>query len=70
GIEGYNGPGKITKNLIIDKSFYGENLVTSNRLWIEHPTKPQAISFKSTTRVGIDYAGNTWKNKPWRFILD
>lgn len=70
GIEGYNGPGKITKNLVIDKSFYGENLITSERLWVEHPTKPLEINFKSAPRVGIDYAGNIWKNKPWRFILD
>ena len=29
GLEEINGPGKVTKSLGIDKSFYGENLVES-----------------------------------------
>ena len=70
GIEGFNGPGKITKNLFIDKTFYGEHLATSERLWIEETAHHPEINFKTATRKGIDYAGKTWKNKPWRFILD
>lgn len=66
-IEGYNGPGKLTRHLQIDKSFYGEDLETSDRIWVEENN-----DFKPTytvgPRVGIDYAG-AWKDKPWRFIL-
>lgn len=67
GIEGYNGPGKLTKNLNIDKSFQGENIVRSNRIWIENST--QIIDYNISPRIGIDYAGEIWKNKPWRFYL-
>lgn len=67
GIEGYDGPGKLTKFLEIDKSFYGENLFSSDRLWIEEGNKK--MTFSTTPRIGIDYAGEEWKNKPWRFIV-
>ncbi len=70
GIEGFNGPGKLTKNLLIDKSFYGEDLNTSNRLWIEENNTFSKIKYKTTPRIGIDYAGEIYKNKPWRFVLD
>lgn len=70
GIEGFNGPGKLTKKLVIDKSFYGEDLFSSRRLWIESDLNSDEIKFKTTARIGIDYAGEIYKNKPWRFILD
>ena len=65
-IEGYEGPGKLTRKLQIDKSFYGEDLSTSNRIWIED----DGFKFKylTGTRIGIDYAG-IWKDMPWRFTL-
>ncbi len=67
GIEGFHGPGKLTKAICIDKSFYGEDLMTSNRIWIEDARLKVAI--KTSTRIGINYAGETWKNKPWRFFI-
>jgi DNA-3-methyladenine glycosylase len=68
GVEGITGPGRITKKLGIDGSFYGEDLTESHRIWIEDSRG----SFKYTTgpRIGIDYSGEPWKNKPWRFILE
>ncbi len=68
GIEGYNGPGKLTKALEINKSFYGQNLLTSESLWIENGLNQ--VLYKTTPRIGIDYSGDTWKNKPWRFLLE
>ena len=63
----YDGPGKLSQFLKIDKSFYGEDLETSERIWIEGEKK--TIVFVSTTRIGIDYAGEYWKNKNWRYLL-
>lgn len=70
GIEGFDGPGKLTKGLQIDKSFYGENLVSSKRLWIESSEKSSEIKIKTSPRIGIDYAGEIYKNKQWRFVLE
>ena len=68
GVEGYNGPGKLTRKLGIDGSYYGEDLVLSRRIWIEDNNMTGSIT--SCPRIGVDYAGEYWKNKPWRFILD
>jgi DNA-3-methyladenine glycosylase len=68
GIKGFDGPGKLTKKLEIDKSFYGEDLMNSGRIWIEHNEEFKGFKIKTTSRIGIDYAGE-WKHKPWRFII-
>jgi len=66
GLEGLYGPGRITRKLRIDKSFYGEDLCSSSRVWIEDDGCRPA--FSAGERIGIDYAGE-WKNKPWRFFV-
>ena len=60
------GSGKVGRELKIDRSFYGESLTESARIWIEDA--PDEVIFETAPRVGIDYAGDEWKNKPWRFI--
>lgn len=67
GLNDIIGSGKVGRELKIDKSFYGENLMSSNRIWIEDA--PEVQNFVSTTRIGVDYAGEEWKNKLWRFVL-
>ena len=67
GLNGVKGPGRLTKLLHLDKSFNGEDLQTSERIWIEDTQEP--LEYTTHPRVGIDYAGAYWKNKPWRFIM-
>jgi DNA-3-methyladenine glycosylase len=67
GVTGFNGPGKLTRGLKIDGSFYGVDLTSSDRIWIEDNRR--VYKFKSGPRIGIDYAGESWKDKPWRFYL-
>jgi DNA-3-methyladenine glycosylase len=66
-LEDYPGPGKLTKSLGIDKSFYGEDLVFSERIWFEDTGKIYLV--KNGPRIGIDYAGEYWKSRPWRYYL-
>ncbi len=66
GVGNIKGSGKVGKYLKIDKSFYGENLTKSNRLWIEDNPNYK-VNYTTAPRVGIDYAGE-WAKKPWRFI--
>ncbi len=68
GVEGLNGPGKLTRELGIDKSFYGEDLVTSDRIWIVE--NKSSFTFETSKRIGVDYSGNPWKDKPWRFFIN
>jgi DNA-3-methyladenine glycosylase len=67
GLEGIDGPGRVGKALWLDKSFYGENLFTSNRIWVEE--SGQQVEFTTSPRVGIHYAGELWVSKPWRYLL-
>jgi DNA-3-methyladenine glycosylase len=64
-VEGITGPGRLTRNLGIDGSFYAENLEVSERIWIED--SDEQTDFSSGPRIGIDYAGEPWKNMPWRY---
>lgn len=66
GLNDITGSGKVGRELIIDKSFYGEDLLSSSRIWIENA--PDEPHFDTAARVGIEYAGDVWKNKLWRFI--
>ena len=68
GIENIVGSGRVGRELQIDRSFYGESLLTSERMWIEDA--PEIENFTTGTRIGIDYAGDVWKNKLWRFIAN
>ena len=67
GIDNITGSGKVGRELKMDKSFYGEDLLSSKRIWLEDA--PEISNFKTAARVGIDYAGEEWRDKPWRFIL-
>lgn len=62
----HNGPGKLTKFLQIDGSFNGESFCENQRIRIEDDGFRPVI--KTAPRVGIDYAGDYWKNVEWRFI--
>lgn len=67
GLTDVSGPGRLTRKLELDGSFNRENLVTSPKIYITGgDTIPE---FTTHPRIGIDYAGEVWKNKPWRFVL-
>ena len=67
-VENYNGPGKLTKYLQITKTLNEENLITSEKIWIED--SGEIPKYKSYPRIGIDYATEEYKNKLWRFKLE
>ena len=65
-----NGPGKLCRYLKLDKSFYGEDLTKSKRIWIEdRGLRYRSAEIIATRRVGIDYAGPYWSRKKWRFYV-
>lgn len=67
GLENCSGPGRVTKLLGVDKTYYGEDLITSKRIWIED--SGIAPIYKTAPRIGINYAGEPWKSKLWRYYL-
>ncbi|HNS05731.1 MAG TPA: DNA-3-methyladenine glycosylase [Candidatus Saccharicenans sp.] len=66
-----SGPGRLCRYLQLDKSFYGEDLTRSKRIWIED--RGETVSpahIERTPRIGIDYAGPYWSQKKWRFLVN
>lgn len=62
----FNGPGKLTKALKITGILNRKNICTNGELWIEDDGYKADIS--TAPRIGIDYAGEEWASKPWRYI--
>jgi DNA-3-methyladenine glycosylase len=67
GVENYSGPGKLTKSFGIDRTFYGEDLDISEKIWFEDFGITPVV--KRGPRIGIDYSGEYWKTRPWRYYL-
>ncbi|MCL2513447.1 MAG: DNA-3-methyladenine glycosylase [Oscillospiraceae bacterium] len=69
GVEGFQGPGKLTKALKIDRELYGENLILSKKLWLEDDGFV-AFDYKRSKRIGIDYAEEKDRERLWRFYTE
>ena len=67
GVQGIEGPGKITKKLQIGKLFNGLQADRKSRLWIEESGFRPAKIIR-LPRIGVGYAGE-WKDKLLRFRL-
>ncbi|OAV45954.1 DNA-3-methyladenine glycosylase [Lewinella sp. 4G2] len=66
-----SGPGVVTKALAIDRSFNGADLFDPAgeiRLKLQAKPLPEA-EIVATPRIGIDYAGEPWVSKPWRYYV-
>lgn len=69
GLEGLNGPARLTKYLKIGKAFNGEPADETSGLWIEDRdirVPPSRIG--RGPRIGVDYAGE-WAAKAYRYFL-
>lgn len=65
------GPGRLTKYFKINQHFNEKKAHPESGLWIEDRglqiVKKEIIQ---TPRIGIDYAGPIWSQKPWRYTLN
>ena len=67
GVEGLNGPGRVTKNLGITLKDNVLPLVPESGLWLEDDGYiPESI--QRLPRVGIEYAEEADRLRPWRFL--
>jgi 3-methyladenine DNA glycosylase Mpg len=66
-VEGAEGPGRLTKLLNIDRSLNREDLVVSERLWLE--TDGSRVRFTASPRIGIAYATKRDQKRKWRFTI-
>jgi len=68
GVKGIDGPGKLTRELKLDKSYYGVDLVVSPDIWLEDAYLK--VKVRTSPRIGIDYAGDYWSKIHWRYYSD
>ena len=64
-----DGPGKLCRELGINRSLHRLDMTHGSRLWFED--RGERVSRKQVgtfPRIGVDYAG-AWAKKPWRFRL-
>ena len=65
----FDGPGKLTKGLNIDRRLNTKAAVEKAGLWLEdRGEKVRRGDIQKTPRIGVDYAGD-WVHKPYRFVL-
>jgi len=69
GVEGVEGPGRLTKHFQITSAFNDQLLTRVGGLWIEDvESEVSADEIRAAPRVGVDYAGAQWAAMPWRFV--
>lgn len=70
GVEGINGPGRVTKALSVTRAFDRKKVVPETGLWIEdRGVIIETKDIKKTPRIGVLYAGPVWSKKLYRFVL-
>ncbi len=70
GVEGASGPGRVTKFLNITKAHNTLKAAKKTGVWFEdRGVGANASEIKRTPRIGVEYAGPHWSQKPWRFVL-
>lgn len=70
GLEGVNGPARLTKALRITGELNGKILGKKAGLWIEgsRPDAPKP-RIKKSARIGIDSSGPIWSRRHYRFYI-
>ena len=69
GVGAFEGPGRVTRGLGIDKAFDGLAAARPTGLWFEAGEMISPRRIIRTPRIGVAYAGE-WAEKPLRFLFD
>lgn len=64
---GFEGPGRLTKRLLVDRGFNGADILSCEGLRLEDDGAE--VDITTLPRVGIDYAEKSDREALWRFKL-
>ena len=68
GVEGYSGPGRVTKAMGITCADNRLPLTEEGGIWVEDDGTPPP-AYTALPRVGIDYAKKEDRERPWRYLV-
>lgn len=66
GVEGFCGPGRLTKAMGIDRRLNGADLTVSDEIFLED--SGVQLAYTASKRVGIHYASEEDQARLWRFL--
>jgi DNA-3-methyladenine glycosylase len=71
GLHDVYGPGRLTKQLEIGRSLNGRPANVDSGLYLED-SRPRVAQkwIRTSSRIGVNYAGLLWSKKPWRYTVD
>lgn len=70
GVDGINGPGRVSKRLHIGKILNGKTANPHSGLWFEdRGLTVRKSAVRRTSRIGVGYAGPYWAARKYRFVL-
>ena len=70
GVDGIVGPARLTKALGITGDLNGKVANMKSGAWFSERERPTDKQIIRSPRVGVDYAGEEWAAKPYRFRFD
>ena len=68
GVEGASGPGRVTKRLGLTTAQNRIPLCPQFGIWVEDDGS-SAPAYEALPRVGIDYAAEADRSRPWRYLV-
>jgi DNA-3-methyladenine glycosylase len=69
GIEGIDGPGRLTKAFGIKGHLNAKMASEETGVWFSEGKRPPRDQIVRSARIGVHYAGPIWSLKPYRFRL-
>jgi DNA-3-methyladenine glycosylase len=69
-VEGIVGPARLTKAMGISGDLNEQPANELTGVWFSEGLKPTHLSVTRSARIGVDYAGEIWSKKPYRFNLE
>jgi DNA-3-methyladenine glycosylase len=65
-----SGPARLCRALSVTRALTGNDMTTDDGLWLAlSPTAEDAPEIAVGPRIGVEYAGPGWADRPWRFWI-
>ncbi|HEX2449069.1 MAG TPA: DNA-3-methyladenine glycosylase [Methyloceanibacter sp.] len=68
-LDGLKGPARVTKALNITGDLNGQIASEKTGVWFTETPQPVRRPIIRSARIGVEYSGPVWSQKPYRFVL-